>query len=154
MIKQHVSYEDYEGNQVEKDLWFHLNKSDLAKMSLGFDGGLIEGLTELQNKGDKRAVAEFIDNLLVNAYGVRKAGSDIFLKTPEIQEEFQYSLAHDEILMMLLGGSDDDIINFIVGIMPGMKAEDRARVIADVKAAQAEKKAAEMPVSSEMTENA
>lgn len=151
MIKQHVSYEDYEGNQVEKDLWFHLNKSDLAKMSLGFDGGLIDGLTELQNKGDKKAVAEFIDNLLVNAYGVRKPGSDVFLKTPEIQQEFQYSLAHDEILMMLLGGEDDEIINFIVGIMPGMKADDRSRVIAEVKAAQAKK---ETPAIPEATENA
>ena len=148
MIKQHVSYEDYEGNQVEKDLWFHLNKSDLAKMSLGFEGGLIDGLTELQEKGDKKAVAEFIDNLLINAYGVRKPGSDVFLKTPEIQQEFQYSLAHDEILMMLLGGEDDEIINFIVGIMPGMKAEDRTRVIAEVKAAQDKKKSAEeLPVS-------
>jgi len=143
MIKQHVSYEDYEGNQVEKDLWFHLNKSDLAKMSLGFEGGLIDGLTELQEKGDKKAVAEFIDNLLINAYGVRKPGSDVFLKTPEIQQEFQYSLAHDEILMMLLGGEDDEIINFIVGIMPGMKAEDRTRVIAEVKAAQDKKKGTE-----------
>ncbi len=144
MIKQHVSYEDYEGNQVEKDLWFHLNKSDLAKMSLGFEGGLIDGLTELQEKGDKKAVAEFIDNLLINAYGVRKPGSDVFLKTPEIQQEFRYSLAHDEILMMLLGGEDDEIINFIVGIMPGMKAEDRARVIAEVKVAQDKKKGAEV----------
>ena len=137
MIKQHVSYEDYDGNKVEKDLWFHLNKSDLAKMSLGFDNGLIDGLTELQQKGDKKAVAEFIDNLLVNAYGVRKPGSDVFLKTPEIKENFQYSLAHDEILMMLLGGEDDEIINFIVGIMPGMSTEDRANVIEKVKSAQA-----------------
>lgn len=151
MIKQHVSYEDYDGNKVEKDLWFHLNKSDLAKMSLGFDNGLIEGLTELQQKGDKKAVAEFIDNLLVNAYGVRKPGSDVFLKTPEIKEDFQYSLAHDEILMMLLGGEDDEIINFIVGIMPGMSAEDRANVIAQVKNAQEAKKP---PESIEASENA
>ena len=93
MIKQHVSYVDYDGNKVEKDLWFHLNKSDLAKMSLGFDNGLIDGLTELQQKGDKKAVAEFIDNLLVNAYGVRKPGSDVFLKTPEIKEDFQIGRA-------------------------------------------------------------
>lgn len=151
MIKQHVSYEDYDGNKVEKDLWFHLNKSDLAKMSLGFDNGLIEGLTELQQKGDKKAVAEFIDNLLVNAYGVRKPGSDIFLKTPEIKEDFQYSLAHDEILMMLLGGEDDEIINFIVGIMPGMSVEDRANVIEQVKNAQEAKK---LPESTEASENA
>ncbi len=151
MIKQHVSYEDYDGNKVEKDLWFHLNKSDLAKMSLGFDNGLIEGLTELQQKGDKKAVAEFIDNLLVNAYGVRKPGSDVFLKTPEIKEDFQYSLAHDEILMMLLGGEDDEIINFIVGIMPGMSAEDRANVIEQVKNAQEAKK---LPESTEASENA
>mgnify|MGYP000160979937 FL=1 len=151
MIKQHVSYEDYDGNKVEKDLWFHLNKSDLAKMSLGFDNGLIEGLTELQQKGDKKAVAEFIDNLLVNAYGVRKPGSDVFLKTPEIKEDFQYSLAHDEILMMLLGGEDDEIINFIVGIMPGMSAEDRADVIEKVKRAQEAKK---LPESTEASENA
>lgn len=150
MIKQHVSYEDYDGNKVEKDLWFHLNKSDLAKMSLGFDNGLIEGLTELQQKGDKKAVAEFIDNLLVNAYGVRKPGSDVFLKTPEIKEDFQYSLAHDEILMMLLGGEDDEIINFIVGIMPGMSAEDRANVIEQVKNAQEAKK---LPESIEASEN-
>ena len=151
MIKQHVSYEDYDGNKVEKDLWFHLNKSDLAKMSLGFDNGLIEGLTELQQKGDKKAVAEFIDNLLVNAYGVRKPGSDVFLKTPEIKEDFQYSLAHDEILMMLLGGEDDEIINFIVGIMPGMSVEDRADVIEKVKNAQEAKK---LPESTEASENA
>lgn len=151
MIKQHVSYEDYDGNKVEKDLWFHLNKSDLAKMSLGFDNGLIEGLTELQQKGDKKAVAEFIDNLLVNAYGVRKPGSDVFLKTPEIKEDFQYSLAHDEILMMLLGGEDDEIINFIVGIMPGMSAKDRANVIEQVKNAQEAKK---LPESTEASENA
>lgn len=151
MIKQHVSYEDYDGNKVEKDLWFHLNKSDLAKMSLGFDNGLIDGLTELQQKGDKKAVAEFIDNLLVNAYGVRKPGSDVFLKTPEIKEDFQYSLAHDEILMMLLGGEDDEIINFIVGIMPGMSAEDRADVIEKVKNAQEAKKLSE---STEASENA
>lgn len=151
MIKQHVSYEDYDGNKVEKDLWFHLNKSDLAKMSLGFDNGLIEGLTELQQKGDKKAVAEFIDNLLVNAYGVRKPGSDVFLKTPEIKEDFQYSLAHDEILMMLLGGEDDEIINFIVGIMPGMSAEDRADVIEKVKNAQEAKK---LPESTEASKNA
>nr|DAX66663.1 MAG TPA: hypothetical protein [Caudoviricetes sp.] len=151
MIKQHVSYEDYDGNKVEKDLWFHLNKSDLAKMSLGFDNGLIEGLTELQQKGDKKAVAEFIDNLLVNAYGVRKPGSDVFLKTPEIKEDFQYSLAHDEILMMLLGGEDDEIINFIVGIMPGMSVEDRANVIEQVKNAQEAKKLSE---SIETSENA
>lgn len=151
MIKQHVSYEDYDGNKVEKDLWFHLNKSDLAKMSLGFDNGLIDGLTELQQKGDKKAVAEFIDNLLVNAYGVRKPGSDVFLKTAEIKEDFQYSLAHDEILMMLLGGEDDEIINFIVGIMPGMSAEDRADVIEKVKNAQEAKK---LPESTEASENA
>lgn len=151
MIKQHVSYEDYDGNKVEKDLWFHLNKSDLAKMSLGFDNGLIDGLTELQHKGDKKAVAEFIDNLLVNAYGVRKPGSDVFLKTPEIKEDFQYSLAHDEILMMLLGGEDDEIINFIVGIMPGMSAEDRANVIEQVKNAQEAKK---LPESTEASKNA
>ena len=151
MIKQHVSYEDYDGNKVEKDLWFHLNKSDLAKMSLGFDNGLIDGLTELQQKGDKKAVAEFIDNLLVNAYGVRKPGSDVFLKTPEIKEDFQYSLAHDEILMMLLGGEDDEIINFIVGIMPGMSTEDRASIIEKVKGAQEAKK---LPESTEASENA
>lgn len=151
MIKQHVSYEDYDGNKVEKDLWFHLNKSDLAKMSLGFDNGLIDGLTELQQKGDKKAVAEFIDNLLVNAYGVRKPGSDVFLKTPEIKEDFQYSLAHDEILMMLLGGEDDEIINFIVGIMPGMSAKDRANVIEQVKNAQ---EAKNLPESTEASKNA
>lgn len=151
MIKQHVSYEDYDGNKVEKDLWFHLNKSDLAKMSLGFDNGLIDGLTELQQKGDKKAVAEFIDNLLVNAYGVRKPGSDVFLKTPEIKEDFQYSLAHDEILMMLLGGEDDEIINFIVGIMPGMSAKDRADVIEKVKSTQEAKK---LPESTEASKNA
>lgn len=151
MVKKHISYEDYDGNKVEKDLWFHLNKSDLAKMSLGFDNGLIDGLTELQQKGDKKAVAEFIDNLLVNAYGVRKPGSDVFLKTPEIKEDFQYSLAHDEILMMLLGGEDDEIIDFIVGIMPGMSAEDRADVIEKVKRAQEAKK---LPESTEASKNA
>ena len=41
--------------------------------------------------------------------------------------------------MMLLGGDDDDIINFIVGIMPGMSADKRAEVVEQVRAAQAAK---------------
>ena len=150
MIKQHVSYEDYDGNKVEKELWFHLNRSDLAKLSLNYENGLIEGLSELQKKGDKRAIAEFIDELLINAYGVRKPDSDVFLKTPSIREDFEYSLAHDELLMMLLGGEDDEIINFIVGIMPGMTADKRAEVAAEVRAAQAAKNASaleEAPVN-------
>lgn len=147
MIKQHVSYEDYEGVLQEKDLWFHLNKSDLAKLSLKYKNGLMEGLAELQKSGDKPAIAEFIDDLLCAAYGERVPNSDVFKKTPEIKENFQYSLAHDEILMMLLGGEDDDIINFIVGIMPGMKAEDRLRVIAQVKDEQKKKELAEASVS-------
>lgn len=153
MIKQHVVYEDYDGNQQEKDLWFHLNKSDLAKLSLKYDNGLIEGLTELQEKGDKTAIAEFVDNLLISAYGERVPGSDVFKKTPEVRENFQYSAAHDELLMMLLGGEDDDIINFIVGIMPGMKNEDRLRVIAQVKEAQDAKKV-DAPVETEVIADA
>lgn len=147
MIKQHVSYEDYEGIQQEKDLWFHLNKSDLAKISLKYENGLIEGLTELQKSGNKPAIAEFVDDLLCASYGERAPGSDVFKKTPEIKENFKYSLAHDEILMMLLGGEDDDIINFIVGIMPGMKAEDRLRVIAQVKDEQKKRELPEGSVS-------
>ena len=53
--------------------------------------------------------------------------------------------------MMLLGGEDDEIINFIVGIMPGMSAEDRADVIEKVKNAQEAKK---LPESTEASENA
>ena len=87
----------------------------------------------------------------MNAYGVRKPDSDVFLKTPEIKEDFQYSLAHDEILMMLLGGEDDEIINFIVGIMPGMSVENRANVIEQVKNARRAKK---LPESTEASENA
>lgn len=149
MIKQHVSYEDFEGVQQEKDLWFHLNKSDLAKLSLKYENGLMEGLTELQKSGNKPAIAEFVDDLLCASYGERTAGSDVFKKTPEIMENFKYSLAHDEILMMLLGGEDDEIINFIVGIMPGMKAEDRIRVIAQVKDEQKKKELAASSVSTD-----
>lgn len=147
MIKKNVVYEDYDGNQKNKDLWFHLNKSDLAKLNLKYDGGLMEEMKSLQEAGNRSAIAEFVDELLVKAYGERMSGSDVFKKTPEIEENFRYSAAHDELLMMLLAGDDDEIIDFIVGIMPGLKNEDRLRVIAQVKDAQSKKESASTDVS-------
>ena len=50
MLKQKISYTDYNGNTREDEYEFNLTRSEVIRMNVGFKGGLIPNLEAMMNR--------------------------------------------------------------------------------------------------------
>ncbi len=121
MIKKTVTYEDFNGEQQTEDLYFHLNKAELAEIN--FKAGDLENrLKVLMATGRRGAVIDWFKEILLKSYGVRSDDGTRFVKDPEVVASFAYSNAYEVIFMELIS---DPIKaqEFIAGTM-GKKRDD------------------------------
>lgn len=129
MLKETVTYEDFNGNMITEDFYFNLTQVELIEMSMELPDGAAEAvgndpsnieegaalalLEKLGNKG----ILDFMKRLLLKAYGVKSEDGKRFQKSPELSKEFSETLAFDNLLIALL--SDETRGNrFITGIIP------------------------------------
>lgn len=118
MIKINVTYENPDGKEVSKDLYFHMSMRQLTKMEVQANGGLHDMLQKLvasENKGEMLALFE---DIIGKAYGEREENDpDSFLQTPRITEKFMGSMAYDALFTKLVT-SPAEMIKFINGLIP------------------------------------
>lgn len=133
MLKKTITYENYDGEQVTKTLYFNLTQTEAIAIALDIPDDVTEAAREeasvdLEQAGAKlieklgnKGVFEFIKQLVLNSYGVRVDG-DRFEKSDKIREEFAQTLAYDAIIMELF---NDDIAaaEFVNGVLPKKLAE-------------------------------
>lgn len=131
MLKQTVSYTDWDGNPQTEDLYFNLSKSEIAE-----NIGLEDRLTEMQAKlsGDERDLTKeeirdilgLVRDFVRMSYGKRDGNR--FLKTEEVWEDFRYGPAYDEFLFGLF---QDPLkaMQFLLGVIPqDIRAEAEAKM--------------------------
>ena len=118
MIKQDITYEDFDGNEVTETHYFHLSKTELIDMELATDGGMSAKLELIGKSGNGGEIMQAFKEIVGAAYGQRVDGSGSqFYKTPEISKQFLGSLAFDAFLTRLLT-DPQAAISFVNGIMP------------------------------------
>lgn len=131
MLKQNITYTDFDDNEVEETLYFNLTKTELMDQ---FD--LMEELEALQKIFDGpqrkltmdevRRMLELIKTLMRMSYGVRSEDGKRFVKTDEIWTEFTQTPAYDEFLYSLFDNPNKGY-DFLVGIMPKDIREQAAK---------------------------
>ena len=89
-----VTYEDFDGNSVQEELFFNLSKAELIRM-------------ELDNSVP----------LSTKAYGMRSADGRRFHKSAEQTADFETSPAYDALLEKFMADTDF-AAGFIGGILP------------------------------------
>jgi hypothetical protein len=118
MIKQDITFENFDGETVTETHYFHLSKSELLDMASEGDGGLASRLVNLGTNPDGGAVVRTFKDVIRASYGQRVDGSGSqFFKRPDLTEAFLGSLAFDQLLTDLL----TDVpaaISFINGLIP------------------------------------
>ena len=120
MIKQILTFDDFEGNPVTEVHYFHLSKSDLIDMELASDneGGMAEQLTAIGKSGNGRQIMEAFKDIVSRAYGLRdEENPQKFLKSAEISSTFMHSLAFDALFSKLLTDSNF-AAEFVNGVIP------------------------------------
>lgn len=116
MLKETITFTDYNGESRSEDHFFNLTEAEITKMQLGVDGGLSERLMKIKNENNIPAMMEFFEDLIRRSYG-RKTSDGRFVKKAEYYDEFESSEAYSEFFMSLI--SDADVADrFTKGIIP------------------------------------
>jgi hypothetical protein len=116
MFKKTIKFENLNGDEVERDFYFHLSKAELLGMAQ--DGDDFKARIErIQKTKDVRAVIDEFRALVKLAVGLRSEDGERFIKTPEAQSHLLDSPAFDELLFSLVS-EPDAAVKFVQQLIP------------------------------------
>lgn len=131
MIKETITYTDYNGNERTEDAYFNLTKAEIMKMEMSTKGGLAEMIQRVVQAQDQVAIIQIFEDLIHKSYGVKTPDGKGFRKTKEDLDEFISTPAYSELFMKLATDADA-ASRFINGVVPA----DMAKQIAEQNGAK------------------
>lgn len=117
MIKQNVTYYDYNDNEINGEFYFHLNKLELEKLNLKYPEGLEAHVTALRDSNNVDGMIDLFTEIVLMAYGVKSEDGTRFIKSKQLTEEFSQTEAFPE-LFYKLATEEGAATAFIRGIIP------------------------------------
>lgn len=129
MLKKTIKYENFNGEEVTEDFYFNLTKAEVMKMELETPGGYAEKLKAMYLKKDIPLIMKYMNEIVLDAYGVKSPDGRKFMKSAEIRADFEATNAYSELLYELLTDADK-ATEFIKGIFP---VEANAEAIEEAK---------------------
>lgn len=128
MIKQDITYTNFEGEQETETLYFHLNKVELMEMQVSEKRGLAQYITDIQKAENNKEIFRLFKDIVLRAYGERSEDGKKFIKNERLREEFEGCLAYEELMVKIVTETDF-AVKFVNGIMPaGMADQIAARM--------------------------
>jgi hypothetical protein len=127
MLKKTITYEDFNGDEVSEDFFFHMSKAELVELELSHKGGLSDALKRIISEEDGKAIIDEFKNIILSAYGKRSPDGKRFIKNQELRDEFASTEAYSTLFMELVMDTDA-AIEFINGVVPQGIAEEAAKI--------------------------
>lgn len=117
MLKKTVTYENFNGEQVTKDLYFNLTKKELIDLQVSKDGGLDAYIKKITEEEDKKAMIQLLDSIILAAYGQKSEDGERFIKNKELIDAFVSSMAYDALIdeLFTVEGAS---LQFMMGLLP------------------------------------
>lgn len=128
MLKKTITFEDFNGEEVSEDHFFHLSKAELVEMEMSHEGGLSKALQEIIASEDGKEIISQFKTIILGAYGKKSDDDRRFIKNQIIREEFESSEAYSTLFMELVTNTDA-AVEFINGVIPGGLAEEMAKQV-------------------------
>ena len=122
MIKETITYTDYNGTERKEDFYFNLTKAEIMEMEMSTKGGLAEMIQRIVAAQDQPAIIKIFKDLIIKAYGVKSADGKRFIKNDEVVEEFVQTEAFSQMFMKL-ATDPDAAAKFVNGIVPADMAK-------------------------------
>lgn len=122
MLKEIITYTDYNGEERTEEFLFNLTKAEVTEMEMSTEGGLGQQLGEIVKSKDKAKIISTFKDIILKSHGVKSPDGKRFIKNDEVRENFAQTEAYSE-LFMKLATDTDAAINFVNGIMPEIPKE-------------------------------
>lgn len=117
MVCETCTYEDYDGNMITENLYFHFSRAEIIEMENSIPGGMAELFKRLVNTVDKPGMMKAFKELVLKSYGIKSDDGKRFRKSEEISKAFEESPAYDQFLIKLLT-EEGAAEKFLKGIIP------------------------------------
>ena len=121
MLKETITYEDFNGNQITEDFYFNLTKVEVMEMEFSEKEGLAKKLNDIIESSDRKQIIETFKEIILSSYGVKSEDGKRFIKNDELREAFAQSNAFSE-LFMKLSTEADAAAAFVTAVIPSMPA--------------------------------
>ena len=117
MLKQQVTYEDFDGNTQTETLYFNLNRMELISFQKRYGSENMENyINKLIEEKQIEPMYDLLNDFVLTAYGVRSEDGKRFIKNDEIREEFKQSLVYEALIEDFHDNSRKVLENFIAGV--------------------------------------
>ena len=134
MYKKTITYDDFDGNKRTEDAYFNLTKSEMIEFALDLPDGVSDTVdketleknadmaaSKLANMLGKKGVYNFIKDLVLKSYGVKKEDGRRFAKVDDngrpVSIEFAQTMAF-EAIMEEFRTNDVAAANFVKAVIP------------------------------------
>lgn len=125
MIKETITYTDYNGVERKEDFYFNLSKAEIMELEMSTKGGLAEMIQRIVAAQDQPAIIKIFKDLIIKAYGVKSPDGKRFIKNQEVVDEFVQTEAFSQMFMKLATDADA-AAKFVNGIVPADMAKQIA----------------------------
>lgn len=122
MIKETITYTDYNGVERTEDFYFNQTKTELLRMEQDKNGSFSGVLEKFIKAKDQADLFDAIEKFIYKSYGEKSVDGRQFKKSPELSDAFFQSPAY-EVLFDKLNADSDYAYNFIMGIVPAELAK-------------------------------
>lgn len=128
MIKETITYEDFNGTERTEDFYFNLSKAELIEMELSTDGGFSNYINKITAAKDTKTLIMLFKKIILSSYGEKSLDGKRFIKSEEISKAFQETEAFS-ILFHKLAVDDGAAANFVNGLIPASLSKEISKEI-------------------------
>lgn len=117
MLKETVTYCDYNGVERTEDFYFNISEAELAEMELSTSGGMANYLEKIIASKDQSSLVKVFKEILLKSYGEKSEDGKRFIKSEELSTSFSQTEAYSTLFMKL---TFDDVAaaKFVNSILP------------------------------------
>ena len=122
MLKETITYIDFNDLERTEDFYFNLTRTELIRMEMSKNGSLTGLLTKITKANDMPDIFEAMETLILKAYGEKSVDGRYFNKSEEISKNFMNSPAYDKLFEKLTTDATY-AYKFLMGLLPKDLAE-------------------------------
>lgn len=118
MLKKTITYENFNGESVTEDFYFHLSEPEIIEMQIGApEGDFSEYLKKIVASKDNATIFAQFKIIILKSYGEKSEDGKRFIKSEEISTGFSQTQAFNDLIMELIS-DEKEAEEFVRGILP------------------------------------
>lgn len=122
MIKENMTYVDFNGNERNEDFYFNLTEAEALDMEMSTTGTLSQKIKSIMDSQDQPEIIKLFKEIILAAYGVKSPDGKYFVKNEKVRQEFESTQAFSDLYIKLASDANA-AANFVNGVVPTPKKE-------------------------------